>query len=231
MGNGHTRGAGLVVERGAIAEALVDLDKKKLLAATREAVKDGPEASREALTALETAMNEISLAYNRKEVFLPQVRAAGDLMREAMDLIKPVLDAERGGHMAGRIIFATVKGDRASTGKDVVIAMMEADGIEVIDLGVNVSPERIVRACVEEDVHVMALSGILTSSIDSMRETVKALEESGLRNDVMVLAGGRLLNDETCARIGADAWAFNAITSVEIVRGWLTAKAWERRGE
>ena len=64
-----------------------------------------------------------------------------------------------------------------------------------------------------------------------MRETVKALEESGLRNDVMVLVGGRLLNDETCARIGADAWAFNAITSVEIVRGWLTAKAWERRGE
>ena len=143
-------------------------------------------------------------------------------MGRVMDIIRPALSGD-GRESIGKMILCTVKGDLHDIGKNIVRAMLEAGGLEVLDLGIDVEPEEIVQKAKENGITIIGLSGVLTLAIDSMKDTVEAFKAAGLREGVHIIVGGNPVNAEGCSFIGADAWAILPQETVRICREWAAA--------
>ena len=166
---------------------------------------------------LTPALDRVGERYEKQEIFLPQLINAANAACEGFELIKKQL-AKRGGASVskGKILLATVRGDIHDIGKNIVRVVLENYGYTVLDLGRDVPPEEIVQAAIREDVRLVGLSALMTTTVVSMEETIRALHASGHACKIMV--GGAVLTPEYAAEIGADYYAKDAKQSVDIAR-------------
>ena len=201
-----------------LRQAMCDLEEERLLELTREAAEQA-ECAEDALSALQAGMDDVGQRFEAGEYFVGDLIYSGELMTEAMEILRPVIFAGSGAGL-GKMILCTVKDDLHDIGKNIVKAMLEAAGFEVLDLGINVEPSVIVEAVRANDIHIVALSGVLTLALASMRSTIEALEEAGLRSQVKVIIGGNPVNAEACKAIGADEYAHSPQKTVNVCRGW-----------
>lgn len=164
-----------------------------------------------------SGMSIIGGKFKNNEVFVPEVLIAARAMNGGMEILKPKL-IETGVEAIGKIIIGTVKGDLHDIGKNLVKMMMEGTGFEVIDLGTDVSPEDFVAAVKEHKPNIVGLSALLTTTMPQMEKTIEVLEESGLRDQVVVMIGGAPITDKYAEEIGADAYSKDAATAATIAK-------------
>lgn len=202
-------------------EAMQELDDEALLAAAQEIMDNGGEGANDCMQACQDGLQEVGKRFEDGEYFVGDLVFAGELMGQVMDIIKPALSGA-GNQSIGRMILCTVKDDLHDIGKNIVRAMLEAGGLEVLDLGIDVAPEMIVSQAKENNINIIALSGVLTLAIDSMKATVEAFKAAGMRDDVHIIIGGNPVTAEGCKQVGADAWAILPQETVRICSEWAT---------
>jgi 5-methyltetrahydrofolate--homocysteine methyltransferase len=168
------------------------------------------------------AMNEVGRRYEANEYFVPELLIAARAMKASLELIRPLLSA-RGAEPVGRVVIGTVQGDLHDIGKNLVGAMLEGAGFEVIDLGVDVSPEKFINAAKEKKATLVALSALLTTTMHSMKAVMEKLRESGMRDNVKVMIGGAPVTQKYADEIGADGYSSNANAAVALARKLLAA--------
>lgn len=199
-----------------------EIDEEAAMALVDEVVSAGGDATA-AMEACQQGMELVGERFEKGDYFIGDLIVAGELMTAAMDKLRPLLSSANSEDL-GNMILCTVAGDIHDIGKNIVKAMMGAGGFEVIDLGVDVSPQTIVDTAKEKGVKIIGLSGILTLAIDSMKETVASFTEAGLRDQVKIIIGGNPVTAEVCQLVGADAWSSNPQESVKICRAWALDK-------
>ena len=202
-----------------LSQALGDLDEEAVLAEIDRITADPDMDAQAAVAACQQGLTVVGDRFESGEYFVGDLIFSGDLMSTAFAKLKPFMTGDVGGHL-GKLVLCTVKDDLHDIGKNIVKCMLEAAGFEVLDLGIDVAPETIIAALKESGSKILALSGVLTLAIESMRKTVVALKEAGMREDVKVIIGGAPVTAEYCELVGADAWSINAAETVSICRGW-----------
>ncbi len=206
----------------ALKEAMGDLEEDMVLEIMNKVMEDGGEQAGQAMKACQEGMNIVGERFATQEYFVSDLIFSGELMNEAMDIIRPALLKSTGESM-GKMILCTVEGDLHDIGKNIVKAMLEASGFSVIDLGIDVKPSDIVRKAKEEGITIIGLSGVLTLAIDAMKATVEAFKDAGMRQDVKIIIGGAPVNQAVCDVVGADSWAVNPADTIKMCREWSHA--------
>ena len=199
-----------------LAQAMGELDEdtvKELL----EAVASAEEANK-AMEACQAGMNEVGRLFEEGEYFVGDLIYAGELMTDAVEVLKPYLASGEGSAKA-KMILCTVKDDLHDIGKNIVRSMLEAAGFDVLDLGIDVPAEKIVAVCKEENIKIVALSGVLTLALDSMKNTIAAIKAAGLE-DVKVIVGGCPVTEDAANAMGADEWAYSPQKTVKVCTNW-----------
>jgi corrinoid protein of di/trimethylamine methyltransferase len=159
-------------------------------------------------------MDIIGAKFKANEVFVPEVLVAARAMNMGINELKPYL-ADSQNKVHGRVAIGTVEGDLHDIGKNLVKLMIEGKGLEVVDLGADVPPEKFVQAVQEQDCNIVACSALLTTTMGAMADVVKALEAAGLRDKVKIMIGGAPVSEEFCRQIGADIYTDNATSAAE----------------
>lgn len=163
------------------------------------------------------AMDIVGKRFKANEIYVPEVLIAARAMHAGMDVLKPLF-VKQGVKKIGKIVIGTVSGDLHDIGKNLVAVMMEGAGFEVVDLGVDVSPERFVDAVREQQPLFLGMSALLTTTMLSMPKVIDALKEAGLRDGVKVIVGGAPVSREFAKEISADGYADDARSAVEVAR-------------
>ncbi|MBC7227377.1 MAG: corrinoid protein [Thermoflexales bacterium] len=176
------------------------------------------------LDAARQAMDIIGQRYEQGIYFLPELMMAGEIMGQIAEILKPKLAESPEVKRLGRVLIGTVQGDIHDIGKNIVTFMLDANGFEVLDLGVDVPPQKFVEAVRDFQPQVVGLSGFLTLAYDSMRATIQALEAAGLRDKVKVMIGGGSVDEHVRAYTGADAYGRDAVTGVSLAKKWVGAQ-------
>lgn len=199
-----------------IREAMQELDEGALLELVEKAVEE--DCIQDALKACQAGMEEVGKRFEEGEYFVGDLIFAGEIMVSAMDIMKPGL-AGKSDSQYGKMILCTVKDDLHDIGKNIVRAMLEAGGFEVIDLGIDVPAEKIIEVAKAENIRIVALSGVLTLALDSMKNTIKAIREAGME-DVKIIVGGCPVTEDACKAMGADDWAYSPQKTVAVCQSW-----------
>ena len=184
---------------------------KKLV---QEAIDAGIPAQEILEEGLLSGMNIIGVKFKNNEVFVPEVLVAARAMNQGAALLKPLL-MESGMKASGKVCIGTVKGDLHDIGKNLVKMMMEAKGLEVVDLGTDVAPETYVQTAIDQNCRIICCSALLTTTMGVMGDVVKAMEEAGIRDSVKIMVGGAPVTDVFCRQIGADAYTPDATSAAE----------------
>lgn len=163
------------------------------------------------------AMDEVGKRFECNEYFVPELLIAARAMKTSLELITPLL-VSRGAKPLGRIVIGTVQGDLHDIGKNLVASMLEGGGFQVIDLGVDVPPERFVEAAKEQEGTIVAMSALLTTTMVMMEKVIKALEQAGIRDRTKVMVGGAPITQQYADQIGADGYSDNASGAVAVAR-------------
>ena len=203
----------------ALAQAMAELEEETMIELLGGVMAEGGKDADKALEACQKGMDMIGKYFEDGEYFLGDLIYAGELMNQALEILKDALAGSRGGESGTKILLCTVKDDLHDIGKNIVKAILEAKGFEVLDLGIDVSSERIVDAVRENSIRIVALSGMLTLAVDSMKATIDALKAAGL-NGVKVLIGGAPVNEDVCREVGADEWAQSPKKTVSVCESW-----------
>jgi corrinoid protein of di/trimethylamine methyltransferase len=203
-----------------IAEALYEGRVDDVQSLTREALTEGHSAQEVLNQGLLAGMEKVGRDFKEEILFLPEVLLTAKAMHSAMDILKPLL-SEGADTELGCLVMGTVQGDIHDIGKNLVIMMMQGAGIEVIDLGIDVPPERFVEAIAEHNPPILGMSALLTTTIEHMATTIKELEEAGLRDGTKIMVGGAPVTEEFAVQIGADGYASDAIGAADLARTWL----------
>lgn len=200
-----------------IINAMRELDEDSLLDSVKQAL-DAGEASA-ALEACQKGMEGVGELFEEGEYFVGDLIFAGEIMTQAVELLKPAL-SESGDVGGGKVLICTVRDDLHDIGKNIVKSLLEAGGFEVCDMGVDVKPSDIVDYAAKEDIRIIALSGVLTLSLEAMAETVEAFKAAGMRDMVRIIVGGAPVNEASGPATGADAWTQSPQRAVELCRQW-----------
>jgi len=200
--------------------AVLNGDAKAAVAATKEAIADNVDALELVTKYMVPAMDEVGRRFECEEYFVPELLLAARAMKGSLELIRPLLAAQ-GAEPAGRVVIGTVKGDLHDIGKNLVASMLEGGGFEVIDLGTDVSPEKFVDAVKARNANFVCLSALLTVTMPSMKTTIEALSNGGVRDRVKVLVGGAPVTQQYATEIGADGYGENANVAVHLARKLL----------
>jgi len=190
---------------------------------THEALDAGLEAQEILDNGLMPGMDHVGIEFKAGNMFVPEVLRSARAMHAAMDILKPLL-AETGVSMAGKIMIGTVKGDLHDIGKNLVGMMCEGAGFEVKDLGKDVAPETFVEEAKKYNPDVVGMSALLTTTMRAMEQTIKALEEAGLRDKMKIMIGGAPVTQSFADQIGADGYAPNAAAATELAKQFIDAK-------
>ena len=199
-----------------LEQAMADLDEDTVLDMMKEVMDNNGEGVKDALEACQKGMAAVGSLFEKGEYFVGDLIYAGEIMVEAMDIIKPAL-AGADHKKLGRMILCTVKDDLHDIGKNIVKAMLEAGGFEVVDLGIDVPPEKVVEVAKQENIKIVALS------LDSMKDTINAFKDAGMRDDVKIIIGGNPVSEEACKALGADEWAYSPQKTVQVCTNWVNA--------
>jgi 5-methyltetrahydrofolate--homocysteine methyltransferase len=169
---------------------------------------------------LVAGMSVVGEKFKNNEFYVPEVLIAARAMGKGMEVLRPKL-VETGVQPVAKVAIGTVRGDLHDIGKNLVAMMMEGAGFEIVDLGVDVQPERFVQTVKEKDTKLICLSALLTTTMPAMRETIQALQEAGIRDQVWVMIGGAPVTQNYANEIGADGYAPDAARAVDVARGLL----------
>jgi methylmalonyl-CoA mutase cobalamin-binding domain/chain len=203
-----------------IAQTIVELRFGVIKELCREALGHGYEPM-EVVDAMRKGMEEVGKRYERGEYFLPELIAAGEIAKEGMEVLQPHLEQGERRSVKAKLVIGTVQGDIHDIGKNIFAMLARAAGFEVVDLGVDVPPERFLEAVKKEGAQVLGLSCLITPALPAMRKTVELLEKEGLRGRVKVILGGAPLTEELGRKLGADAAVNDAVKGVEILKSWF----------
>lgn len=204
-----------------LIDAIVEMREDDALKITSKMLEDGA-APLDVLNACREAMEEIGKRFEAGDCFIPELILAGEMLTQITDVVKPRLMEEATQEKLGKVIMGTVEGDIHDIAKDIVVFMLEINGFEVVDLGVDVSPAKFVQAVKDTGAKVVGLSGFLTLAYDPMRDTVAALKEAGL-NDVKVMIGGGQIDNQIRDYTCADAYGKDAMAAVSLAKQWIGA--------
>ncbi|MCL6432589.1 MAG: corrinoid protein [Anaerolineae bacterium] len=196
-----------------IYEYTVSGNAPKVKELTQQALAEGVSPSEIITKYLIPAMAEVGDRFERNEFYVPELLIAARAMQGALSILKPLL-TETDLKPAGRVVIGTVKGDLHDIGKNLVSMMLQGAGFEIVDLGVDVAPDKFVEAVKENKAEVVALSALLTTTMPSMKTTIDALEAAGLRDKVKVIIGGAPVTQRYADEIGADGYAPDANSAV-----------------
>ena len=180
----------------------------------QKAVDDGLPAAQILGEGLLSGMNVIGEKFKNNEVYVPEVLVAARAMNMGMQILKPLL-VEDGVQSTGKVCIGTVQGDLHDIGKNLVKMMMEGKGLEVVDLGTDVSPETFVNTAVEQNCQIICCSALLTTTMEVMAAVVKAAENAGIRDKVKIMVGGAPVTEEFCNQIGADKYTSDAASAAD----------------
>lgn len=197
-----------------IAQTLIDGDMPRATSLTRAAVKGGTPAIEVLNKGLLPGMKVVGERFRSGEFFLPEVLLAGEAMKAAMAELRPALQRE-GARSRGKVAIGTVKDDIHDIGKNLVIMMLQGNGWEVSDLGIDVPTEEFVSVVRERELDILGLSALLTTTMPRLKEILDALEAAGLRNKVKIMVGGVPVTQAYADEIGADGYAANAVEAVD----------------
>ena len=166
-------------------------------------------------------MEIVGKCFESGEYFLPQLIMAGEILKQISGLVKPHIKGETHSKNLGRVLMGTVQGDIHNIGKDIVSFMLEVNGFEVKDIGIDVAPEKFVEDIKDFRPQVVGLSGLLTLAFDSMRNTVQAITEAGLREQVKIMIGGGQTSEKIREYSGADGYGEDALIAVRLAKEWV----------
>ena len=203
-------------------DAIVSGDAKTSQAMTQQALAEGVDPLKLVNEQMVPAMDEVGRRFEANEYFVPELLISARAMKAALELIRPLLVA-RGDKPVGRVAIGTVKGDLHDIGKNLVASLLEGGGFEVIDLGVNVSPEKFIETVNSKQANVIAMSALLTTTMPSMKTTIDALKQAGVREKVKVLIGGAPITQKYADEIGADGYSETAVGAVALAKKAVTA--------
>jgi 5-methyltetrahydrofolate--homocysteine methyltransferase len=188
----------------------------------REAIEQGLTPESIIQDGFIVAMSEVGEKFKNGEVFVPEMLVAARAMQFGINEMKPLMAGDERKYLA-RMVIGTVKGDLHDVGKNLVSMMLEGNGAEIIDLGVDVPTERFVEAVKEHKPQFLGLSSLLTTTMPMLGEVIKALEEAGIRDSVKVLVGGAPVSEQYAQKIGADGYGKDAIETVDLIKGAVKA--------
>ena len=203
-------------------ESVVNGDAKATQAITQQALADGVDPLKLVNEYMVPAMDEVGRRFEANEYFVPELLISARAMKAALELIRPILTA-RGDKPVGRVAIGTVKGDLHDIGKNLVASLLEGGGFEVIDLGVNVTPEKFIETVNAKQANIIAMSALLTTTMPSMKTTIDALKQAGVRGKVKVLIGGAPITQKYADEIGADGYSENAVGAVALAKKAVAA--------
>ena len=207
-----------MIDFEALAQAMGDLDEETVNELLEQVMAEGGADAVKAMEACQKGMDIVGKLFEEEEYFVGDLIYAGELMTGAVEILKDALVSGGDGGPRTRMILCTVKDDLHDIGKNIVRSMLEAAGFDVLDLGIDCAPEKIVETARAENIRIIALSGVLTLALDSMKATVAALRAAGL--DVKVIIGGAPVSADACANIGADEWAYSPQKTVSVCKSW-----------
>ena len=193
---------------------------RELSALVQEELVDGTSANDILTKALIPGMSAVGERFKKNAIFVPEVLITARAMNAALNILKPVL-AQAGVEPIGKAVICTVKGDLHDIGKNLVKMMIEGTGIQVIDLGIDCPPERVVEAVREYQPDIVCLSALLTTTMVNQKATIDALKAAGLRDKVKVMVGGAPVTQAFADEIGADSYTPDAATAAEVARSYF----------
>ncbi len=205
-----------------LRDAVIAGDATTARALTEQALQEGMDPVKLVDEYMIPAMDEVGRRFECSEYFVPELLLSARAMKAALELTRPML-AARGTEPVGRVAIGTVKGDLHDIGKNLVAAMLEGGGFEVIDLGVNVSPEQFIATVKEKNANIVAMSALLTTTMPAMKTTIDALKQAGVREKVKVLIGGAPITQKYAEEIGADGFSDNAVGAVALAKKSVAA--------
>jgi methanogenic corrinoid protein MtbC1 len=208
----------------ALIAAIADLEEETTLALVRQRL----DANGDPLLIIEDCkegMRQVGVRYERNEYFLAGLIMAGEIFRQLMELLQPVVRRQISGQASGRILLGTVEGDIHDLGKNIVNMLLSCHRFVVHDLGVDVSPTTFAEQAAQVQPHLVGLSGLLTNAYDAMRETIALLRARGYQGPIII--GGGQLNEKVCQYVGADHWTTDAVTGVELCQRLISGQIQE----
>jgi trimethylamine corrinoid protein len=202
-----------------LINCLADLKEDEALAITKQRLeaREDPNAI---LADARKGMSIVGERFTKAEYFIPDLIFSGEILKEVTDLVKPHLTATSPQKRIGKVILGTVAGDIHDIGLNIVDFMLDSNGFEVFNIGVDVPSQKFVDKILETKAPIVALSGFLTLAFDSMKDTVKAIESAGLRNNVKIMIGGGQIDDQVKIYTGADAYGKDAVEAVTLAKKW-----------
>jgi 5-methyltetrahydrofolate--homocysteine methyltransferase len=208
------------MEDSNLVTALADLKEEEALKIVEEKLNAGEDPFK-ILEDFRRGMEIVGKRFANNEYFISDLLYAGEILRAVTEKVKPKLATTKEAKRLGKVIVGSVAGDIHDIGKNIVVFMLEANGFEVHDLGVDISPEKFVEEIKGTGATVVGLSGFLTLAFDSMKKTVEAIEKAGLRGKVKIMIGGGQITEEVRRYTGADAYGRDAMDAVALTRKWV----------
>lgn len=211
-----------MLDLNALTQAVGDLDESAVVEMLEAFIASNPsgEEAYSVVGACQQGMAIVGDLFEKNEYFVGDLIFAGELLTKSIDILKPVLGGDNAKKI-GAIVVGTVAGDLHDIGKNIFASMVEAAGFEVYDLGIDVPPSAFVEKVKEVKPQIVGMSGVLTLALDSMKATVEALKEAGVRDDIKIIIGGNPVTEDACKQIGADAFTTNAAEGVKQCQGWV----------
>lgn len=205
-----------------LAEALISGKAPVVKKMTEDAITEGIEPQRILTDGLVAGMGVVGTKFKNNEFYVPEVLIAARAMKAGMGVLKPML-SQTGVKPVAKVAIGTVQGDQHDIGKNLVAMMLEGGGFEVMDLDVNVRPDKFVEAVTEKGAQIVCMSALLTTTMPAMAETIQAMKDAGVRDKVIVMIGGAPVTQSYADEIGADGYSPDAASAVDKARELLSA--------
>ncbi len=205
-----------------LVDAIANMKEEEALALSKKFLDEGGDPMN-LLESCREGMDKVGQLFSEGKYFIPELMMAGEMLTQISDMTKSKISesATSGIEYDGKVLIGTVEGDIHDIGKSIVSFMLDVNGFEVIDLGVDVPPARFVEAIEENKPNVVGLCGLLTLAYDPMKATVEAINDAGLRDSVKIMIGGGAIDEEIKKYTGADAYGADAVSAVSITREWI----------
>jgi methanogenic corrinoid protein MtbC1 len=206
-----------------LSKALAELKEEEALEIVEERLK-GKGDPMSILDDARRGMETVGKRFADCEYFIPDLVYSGEILKKINEMVKPKLMGESAAKRGGKVVFGTVAGDIHDIGKDIVVFMLDVSGFDVLDLGVDVPPEKFVDKIRESGAPIVGLSGFLTLAYDSMKQTVDAIKAAGLRDKTKIMIGGGQISEDVVKYTGADAFGKDAVAGVTLAKQWAGVK-------
>jgi methylmalonyl-CoA mutase cobalamin-binding domain/chain len=208
-----------------LAHLIADLEEDIVLKLVRQRLEAGDDPL-QIIDECNEGMREVGQRYEKGEYFVAGLIMSGEIFREVVELVQPLLEQQSEGNASGRVLVGTVSGDIHDIGKNMFGMLLSCHGFDVIDLGVDVSPDVFAAKAVEIKPDIVGLSGLITASFETMKETITALQSQAKKHQLSfpVIIGGGMINDQVCQYVGADYWMPDAMAGVRLCEELLSKK-------